>query len=126
MDGGQYITAKVDIKTTPVYVKGGSIIPTGPDKQYVAEKVEGPVVMNIYPGADASFTLYEDEGTNYNYEDGAYSTIRMDWDEESRSLTIGKRNGSFAGMEKTRTFAVNLMGETKSVEYNGKAVTVTF
>ena len=126
MDGGQYITAKVDIKTTPVYVKGGSIVPTGPDKQYVAEKVEGPVTMNIYPGADASFTLYEDEGTNYNYEDGAYSTIRMDWDEESRSLTIGKRNGSFAGMEKTRTFAVNLMGETKSVEYNGKAVTVTF
>ena len=126
MDGGQYITAKVDIKTTPVYVKGGSIVPTGPDKQYVAEKVDGPVVLNIYPGADATFTLYEDEGTNYNYEDGAYSTIRMDWDEESRSLTIGKRNGSFAGMEKTRTFAVNLMGETKSVEYNGKAVTVKF
>jgi alpha-D-xyloside xylohydrolase len=50
----------------------------------------------------------------------------MDWDEESRSFTIGKRNGSFAGMEKTRTFSVNLMGETKSVEYNGKAVTVTF
>jgi alpha-D-xyloside xylohydrolase len=125
-DGGQYITAEVDIKTTPVYVKGGSIIPTGPDKQYVAEKVEGPVVMNIYPGADATFTLYEDEGINYDYEKGAYSTIRMDWDEESRSFTIGKRNGSFAGMEKTRTFSVNLMGETKSVEYNGKAVTVTF
>jgi alpha-D-xyloside xylohydrolase len=125
-DGGQYITAEVDIKTTPVYVKGGSIIPTGPDKQYVAEKVEGPVVMNIYPGADATFTLYEDEGINYDYEKGAYSTIRMDWDEESRSFTIGKRNGSFAGMEKTRTFSINLMGETKSVEYNGKAVTVTF
>jgi alpha-D-xyloside xylohydrolase len=92
----------------------------------VAEKVEGPVVMNIYPGADATFTLYEDEGINYDYEKGAYSTIRMDWDEESRSFTIGKRNGSFAGMEKTRTFSVNLMGETKSVEYNGKAVTVTF
>ena len=125
-DGGQYITAEVDIRTTPVYVKGGSIIPTGPDKQYVAEKVDGSVVMNIYPGADATFTLYEDEGINYDYEKGAYSTICMDWDEESRSFTIGKRNGSFAGMEKTRTFSVNLMGETKSVEYNGKAVTVTF
>lgn len=126
VDGGQYITAKVDIRTIPVYVKGGSIVPTGPDKQYVAEKVDGPVVINVYPGADAAFTLYEDEGINYDYEKGAYSTIRMDWDEESRSLTIGRRNGSFAGMEKTRTFAVTLMGETKTVEYNGKAVTVIF
>ena len=96
------------------------------DRQYVAEKVDGPVVLNIYPGADATFTLYEDEGTNYNYEDGAYSTIALSWDDAARSLTIGKRNGSFDGMEKTRTFKVNLLGSEQTVTYNGKGATVTF
>ena len=125
-DGGQYVDAQVNIETIPVYVKGGSIVPTGPDKQFVAEKVDGPVVLNVYPGADATFTLYEDEGTNYNYENGKYSTISFCWNDAGRSLTIGKRNGSFEGMAKTRTFEINLMGETKTVSYNGKETTVTF
>lgn len=126
LSGGQYVSASVDIEKIPVYVKGGSIVPTGPDRQHVAEKVDGPVVLNIYPGADAGFTLYEDEGTNYNYEKGAYSTISFSWDDDARSLTIGKRQGSFEGMEKTRTFAVNLMGETRTASYNGKETTVSF
>jgi alpha-D-xyloside xylohydrolase len=126
LDGGQYVNAEADIETIPVYVKGGSIVPTGPDRQHVAEKVDGPVVFNVYPGADASFTLYEDEGINYNYEDGAYSTITLNWNDAERSLTIGNRSGSFEGMEKERTFSVNLMGETRTVEYNGNQITVTF
>jgi len=125
-DGGQYVNATAGIETIPVYVKGGSIIPTGPQKQFVAQKVDEPVVLNIYPGADASFTLYDDEGTNYNYENGAYSNIILSWDDAARSLTIGKRTGSFKGMEKTMTFAVNLMGEVKNVEYSGNETTIRF
>ena len=125
-DGGQYVNAKAGIETIPVYVKGGSIIPTGPQKQFVAQKVDEPVVLNIYPGADASFTLYADEGTNYNYENGAYSNISLSWDDAARSLTIGKREGSFKGMDKTMTFAVNLMGEVKNVEYSGNETTIRF
>ena len=125
-DGGEYVNAEVDIETIPVYVKGGSIVPTGPDRQHVAQKVDGPVVFNVYPGADASFTLYEDEGTNYNYEGGAYSTITLDWNDAGRCLTIGRRSGSFEGMEKERTFSVNLMGETRTVAYNGEQTIVTF
>ena len=126
LDGGQYVNSEADIETIPVYVKGGSIVPTGPDRQHVAEKVDGPVVFNVYPGADASFTLYEDEGINYNYEDGAYSTITLNWNDAERSLTIGSRSGSFEGMEKERRFSVNLMGETRTIEYNGNQITVTF
>ena len=126
VEGGQYVYIDVDLETTPIYFKGGSIVPTGPDRQYVAENVDGPVVFNIYPGADASFTLYEDEGVNYNYEDGAYSTIALHWNDTDRCLTIGKRNGSFNGMEKERTFSVCLMGETITVTYNGKETTITF
>ena len=125
-EGGRYVAAKADIETIPVYVKGGSIVPTGPAKQHVAEKTDGPVVINVYPGADASFTLYEDEGDNYNYEDGAYSTITLSWDDKARSLTIGRRHGSFDGMEKTRTFTVNVLGEEKTAVYNGKETVVSF
>ena len=76
----------------------------------------------IYPGADASFTLYEDEGTNYNYEDGAYSTILLRWDDETGSLTIGARKGSFEGMVKNRKFVVNFLGDMRTVEYSGKEI----
>ena len=124
--GGQYVSAQVDIEKIPVYAKAGSIVPTGPQKQYVAEKTDKPVVINVYPGADASFTLYEDEGINYNYEDGAYSTIALTWDDAGRNLTIGKRSGSFEGMEKEREFVVNVLGKEKSVNYNGKETTVRF
>lgn len=86
----------------PVYVKAGSIIPSGPERQHVSQKVDGPVVINVYPGNDVKFTLYEDEGENYNYEKGLYSTISMTWDDAGQQLTIGKRIGSFPGMEKER------------------------
>ena len=124
--GGQYVSAQVDIEKIPVYAKAGSIVTTGPQKQYVAEKTDKPVVINVYPGADASFTLYEDEGINYNYENGAYSTIGLTWDDAGRKLTIGKRSGSFEGMEKEREFVVNVLGKEKSVNYNGKETTVRF
>ena len=122
MEGGQYVSSAVDIERIPLYVKGGSIIPTGPDRQHVADKADGPVVINIYPGADASFTLYEDEGTNYNYEDGAYSTILLRWDDETGNLTIGARKGSFEGMVKNRKFVVNFLGDMRTVEYSGKEI----
>lgn len=126
LEGGKYVSAQVDIEKIPVYAKGGSIVLTGPQKQYVAEKTDKPVVINVYPGADASFTMYEDEGTNYNYENGAYSTIGMTWDDAGRKLTIGKRSGSFEGMEKEREFVVNVLGKEKTVNYNGKQTTVRF
>ena len=125
VDGdGQYVQAKVDIEHIPVYVKGGSIVPVGGEKQFVAQKTDDPVVLKVYPGADASFVLYEDEGENYNYENGAYSLIEMEWDDAKGTLTIGKRSGSFEGMEKERTFVVEVLGAQKSISYSGKKVVV--
>ena len=60
----------------------------------------------MYPGANGAFTLYEDEGDNYNYEKGAYSTIPISWNDSTRVLRIGKRAGSFTRMTKERTFRV--------------------
>ena len=114
------------MESIPVFVKAGSIIPTGPARQSVAEKSDEPIALNIYPGADGSFCLYEDEGDNMNYESGQRSTICMTWDDSSRKLTIGKRSGTFDGMQEVRTFRINVAGTEKAVRYDGRKVAVKF
>jgi len=103
--GGQTIDASAPITTMPVFVRAGSIIPYGPQVEYSDEKND-PIELRVYPGANGAFTLYEDEGDNYNYEKGAYSTIPISWNDSTRVLRIGKRAGSFTGMTKERTFRV--------------------
>ena len=90
----------------PVYVKAGSILPFGPAVQYTSEKKWDNLEIRVYPGADADFTLYEDEGDNYNYEKGAFSQIRFHWDDAARTLTIGERKGDYKGMLKKRNFRI--------------------
>lgn len=123
-EGGKYADVAVDMESIPVFVKAGSILPTGPVKQSVAEKSDEPVVLGIYPGADAYFRLYEDEGDNMNYENGLSSTIDISWDDSSRSLTIGKRNGSFEGMQEVRTFKITVAGTEKTIRYDGRKTVV--
>src|SRR5664280_3691107 len=86
--GGQTITSDAPIDKIPLLVKAGSIIPMGPFIQYAAEKTDDPVELRIYPGANGSFTLYEDENDNYNYEKGVHATIAFHWDDANRRLTI--------------------------------------
>ena len=119
-EGGQTIDADAPISFCPVYVKAGSIIPFGPDVQYSNEKPWDNLEIKVYTGKDATFTLYEDEGDNYNYEKGEYSTIRMDWNEKSKTLTIGKREGKFKGMLSQRNFTIN----GKKISYSGKTVKI--
>ena len=101
-------------------------MPIGPDVQYATEKAWDNLELRVYPGANGDFTLYEDEGDNYNYETGHYTTIPMHWDDRSHTLTIGARQGSYKGMITSRTFRVVLPGkaDVKTVSYSGKAVKV--
>ncbi|MEW6203414.1 MAG: TIM-barrel domain-containing protein [bacterium] len=136
--GGQTIEAPAPIDIMPLYVKGGSIIPMGPELQYAAEKPADPIELRIYPGADADFIIYEDEGDNYNYEKGVYSIIPLKWNESARSLTIGQRIGSFPGMLTKRTFNIILVTENRGVgvqavekpdrivTYTGDEITINF
>ena len=125
MKGGQTITATIPLSHSPLYVRAGSILPIGPDVQYAAEKPWDDLELIVYPGADGTFTLYEDEGDNYNYEHGAYTEIPMTWKDKSRTLTIGNRSGSFPGMLQERQFRVHTPGgQTKTVRYKGGRVTV--
>jgi len=121
----------------PIYVRAGSIAPMGPVMQWSTEKPDDPIELRVYRGADAEFTLYEDENDNYNYEKGVYATIPFHWDEAKQTLTIGDRKGEFPGMLPTRTFRVVFVRENhgagilsedrpdKTVRYSGKSVSVT-
>jgi alpha-D-xyloside xylohydrolase len=124
--GGQNVTVDASIDHCPVFVREGSILPIGPDVQYTSEKPWDDLLICVYAGPKGNFTLYEDEGDNYNYENGVYSTI--DFTLKGRKLTIGARKGSYPGMLQNRTFRImyidgdNVKGQT--VNYSGKAVTV--
>jgi alpha-D-xyloside xylohydrolase len=114
-DGGQSIEVDSPLSTMPLYVKAGSIIPMGPFIQYATEKTD-PIELRVYPGADASFTLYEDENDNYNYEKGVYSTIEFIWDDSEKTLTIGSRQGEFPGLKMQRTINIVIISTGHGVE----------
>jgi alpha-D-xyloside xylohydrolase len=134
--GGQKVNADAPIDKIPLLVRAGSIIPMGPLVQYATEKPADPIELRIYPGADGSFTLYEDENDNYNYEKGVHATIAFHWDDAKRQLTIDDRLGSFPGMLKERNFKIIIVGKNhgiavettdnpdKLVSYHGEKQTV--
>jgi len=115
-EGGQTINADAPYERMPVYVKEGSIIPFGPELQYTAEKPASTITLYVYTGRDASFSIYEDEDTNYNYENGAYANIPVTYNEALKTLTIGKRQGAFNGMLKEREFKIVWVKKNKPIE----------
>src|ERR1035437_8437173 len=115
IEGGQTIAANAPIETIPLYIKAGCIIPMGPHLQYATEKPADPIELRIYPGASGEFTIYEDENDSYNYEKGLHSTIGLSWNDQTITLTIKKREGSFPGMIMKRTFNVILVKENHGV-----------
>ena len=121
--GGITVTKKTMIDIIPLYVKAGSIIPFGPKVQFATEKKWDNLELRIYPGADGTFTLYEDENDNYNYEKGAYTEILLTWNNDTKTLTIGNRKGNFKGMLKNRKFTIKRIdGDTKTITYKGKEI----
>ncbi|TWB30205.1 TIM-barrel domain-containing protein [Nitrospirillum viridazoti] len=137
-DGGQRIAADAPLKRMPLFVRAGSIVPTAPVTQYTGQMPDAPLTIVVYTGADGHFDLYEDEGTTYGYEHGAFSRIPLSFDQASGTLTIGTRAGSFPGMVQDRVINVRFVGPgaqaapadftakpDQTVRYTGQAVTVT-
>ena len=134
--GGKFVLVAAPLETLPLLVRSGSIVPMGPAMEYTGQNPEDPIELRIYPGADADFTLYEDDGLTYDYEKGAYATIPIRWDDARQTLTIGARQGNFPGMLAHRTFLVVWVGAghgvgvnpsgtvDKTVAYDGTAVSI--
>ncbi len=134
--GGRRMDTVAPIETMPLFVRAGAIVPMGPLVQYTAEKPDAPLEIRVYRGADGAFMLFDDEGDNYDYEKGEYSTIPLTWNDAAGTLTLGPRCGAFPGMVKQRTFRIVFVdeghgdgvAETPSpdaiVQYSGNPVTV--
>ena len=134
--GGQRLVVDAPYERIPVFVREGAIIPFGPEMQWSDEKPAELINLYVYAGQNGEFQLYEDEGTNYNYEKGKYATIDIAYDDASKTLTFSARKGQFPGMLKDRRFNVVLVTkdapkplnlnnpEGKTVQYAGKAVSV--
>lgn len=135
-EGGQMINTAAPIETMPVFVKAGSIVPMGPYLQFATEKPADSIELRIYPGADASFNLYEDENDTYDYEKGKFATIQFHWNDNEKKLIILDRKGSFQGMLEKRIFNIILVKEgngigvkmaqnvNRSIVYHGKKIEI--
>ena len=125
--GGRNVTFTTTIDRTAMFVKAGTILPLAPVMQYAQQSQWDNLDIIVYPGSNAVFTLYEDEGDNYNYERGVYSTITMKWNDSLRTFTVEARQGQFPGMLQNRKFNIRIAGTVavKTVDYNGNAVSVT-
>jgi alpha-D-xyloside xylohydrolase len=135
--GGVTVTVPAPLDRIPLAVRAGSILPLGPVIEYAGQATD-PIELRVYPGADADFTLYEDEGDGYRYERGAHSTIPIHWSDATRTLTLGARQGSYPGMTTGHTFNVVMVSAghgvggdataspDKTVEYTGASVDVRF
>jgi alpha-D-xyloside xylohydrolase len=106
LDGGTHVNAAAPLAHIPLYVRAGSIIPVGPEIQYTGEKPDAAVTLYVYTGRDGAFNLYEDAGTDYGYEKGAFATIPLTYDDSRGELTLGARKGEFPGMVGKRRFNV--------------------
>ena len=135
--GGQTIVADAPYDKIPVFIPEGAILPIGPEMQWSDEKKPELIDLYVYAGKDGSYTLYEDEGTNYNYEKGKYAVIDFKYDDARKQVTIGARKGSFDGMLQKRRFNIILVDQKKQqgvnlakspkgkvVKYSGQAITV--
>ena len=135
--GGQTIVADAPYDKIPVFIPEGAILPIGPEMQWSDEKKPELIDLYVYAGKDGSYTLYEDEGTNYNYEKGKYAVIDFKYDDARKQVTIGARKGSFDGMLQKRRFNIILVDQKKQqgvnlakspkgkvVKYAGQAMTV--
>ncbi len=127
--GGQTITAAAPYERMPLYVRAGSIVPTGPEIQFTGNNSHAPLTLNVYTGANGSFSLYEDDGVSREYLNGKHSRIPINWNETTKTLAVGEREGSYAGMAGSRTINVRWMkpGTARVLTFDAKAdATITY
>ena len=124
--GGQTILADAPIDKIPLFVKAGAIVPMGPAEQYPGEEENPVITLHIYPGSDCSFSLYDDAGDSYRYEQGEYTVTPLFFANETNTLTIGKRQGSFPKMKQSQQYRIVLNGrETTVTVENGEECRIT-
>jgi alpha-glucosidase/alpha-D-xyloside xylohydrolase len=126
VDGGREIDRAVDLATMPLYVRAGAIVPMGPVKQYTSEPVDGPLTVTVYPGADGSFEMFEDDGKSFEYRRGGWMGISFQWTDRERRLAMSLMPGSRMRAPLVRDVVVRVAGQpaTQSVKFSGRPVSL--
>ena len=123
--GGREIDRPVDLATMPLHVRAGAIVPMGPVKQWVEQKVEEPLAVTVYPGVDGSFAMYEDDGRSFDYRKGDWMGLDMSWRDSAGVLTIRLARGSRMRPPAPRTIDVRASGgEFQRIAFSGKPIDV--
>jgi alpha-glucosidase/alpha-D-xyloside xylohydrolase len=125
-DGGRHLRRPVDLAALPLYVRAGALLPLGPVKQYSGEPVDGPLTVQVYPGADGAVTVYEDDGQTFDYKRGAWMGIEMQWSDARRTLTLRLAKGSRMMPPASRRISVRVAGTQTAHEtsFSGAPVQV--
>lgn len=130
VEGKRWIERPVDLETVPIYVRAGAIIPLDPVRQYVGQPVTQPTTVRVYPGADGSFTLYDDDGESLGYlndSDSRTSWIRFHWDNAARRLSVELDPRTKRWNGGMRTFVVETADDSAKrthIQFEGKPVAV--
>ncbi|WP_205741230.1 TIM-barrel domain-containing protein [Geofilum rhodophaeum] len=135
--GGSTKVVAAPYERMPLFVPEGSVIPFGPEIEHTAQQSDEPYTIMVFTGKDGSFEWYEDEATNYNYEEGAFSSIVLNWNEAAQTLTLGQRSGSFEGMAEKKSvrvifidqdngtpFELAVLNRGKVYEYDGSELQI--
>jgi alpha-D-xyloside xylohydrolase len=124
--GGQVITAPAPYERIPLFVRAGSIVPTGPEVQYALEQVNPTLTLNVYTGANGTGSVYEDDGTSRQYLNGKFARIPLRYDERTKTLTIGVREGSWPGMAATRPIHIRWITPGRPLDLNQADTTIIY
>jgi alpha-glucosidase/alpha-D-xyloside xylohydrolase len=125
-EGGREIVRKVDLETMPLYVRAGAVIPMGPVKQYTGEKLDEPLALWVHPGADGTFSLYEDDGQSFDYRKGEFMRLDIAWNDRRRRLSVRLAKGSKVLGPATRNMVARVAGEPTKHEFvfDGRSVAI--
>jgi|SRR5579875_94644 len=122
--GSREISRDVDLETLPLFVRAGAILPLGPVKQYVHEKVDAPLSVTIYPGADGSFLLYEDDGISFDYRKGEWMGIYLNWHDAPRVLHMHLVPGSRMLPPMQRKMKIKVGATVRQIAFAGHPLEV--
>jgi alpha-glucosidase (family GH31 glycosyl hydrolase) len=126
LEGGRELMRPVDLETIPLYVRAGTILPLGPVKQHTGEKMDQPLSISLYPGADASFLLYEDDGRSFSYRKGEWMGTELQWADARRTLSLRLASGSHMLPPVSRRLEVKLDQAVQNLDFDGTPRELSF
>jgi len=130
LNGGQTIIRNVNLSIMPIYVRAGSIIPFDPVRQYTGQKVDKPLMIKVFRGADGQYTLYEDDGYSQKYLKGMATWTGFKWHNSDETLTVKPKppKGYTNHNTTKRVLNIELLPDeiTKTVYYTGKNLNISF